>query len=105
MNIVDKFNEARRELFEHVGFVEGWVIYPVSCHSDSFWRVEGENIKYADSIEQFNSDGDYYEDEISKQRFYKEWIYKGKDYTMIFCDPHVDGCKWFRVFDNSKMVF
>ena len=67
-----------------------------------FWHVDKDSVRYAETAEQFNSDGDYYEDDIYTQRFYKKWVYKGKDLTMIFCDPHVDGMKWFRVFSNNK---
>lgn len=105
VNMVDKYNKAKQEIYDHVGFVEDWVIYPIQDHTESYWGEDGESVKYADSIDQFNSDGDYYEDDIYTQRFYKKWVYEGELYTMIFCDPHVDGCRWFRIFDNSKKQY
>ena len=60
---------------------------------------------YANTKEELeNQDGKYYRDELYTQRFYKKWVYVGEKYTMVFCNPHVDGMKWFRVFDNEKMV-
>ena len=45
-----------------------------------------------------------YRNEIYTQRFYPQWVYRGEEVTLIFCDPHVDGCKWFRIFDNTKEI-
>lgn len=102
MSIMNDYNEAVQKLYNHVGFVEDWVICPIDDCTDKYWMVDENTVKFADSVEQFNSDGDYYEDEIYTQRFYKKWVYEGKELTMVFCDPHTDGMKWFRVFDNSK---
>ena len=102
MSIMNDYNEAVQKLYNHVGFVEDWVICPIDDCTDKYWRVDENTVKFADSVEQFNSDGDYYEDEIYTQKFYKKWVYEGKELTMVFCDPHTDGMKWFRVFDNSK---
>ena len=102
--LIENYNKALNDIYEHVGFVEDWVIYPIDDCLNSFWQEDGETCKFADSLEQFNSDGDYYEDEIYTQRFYNKHVYKGKDITMIFCNPNVDGMKWFRIFDNKKEV-
>ena len=47
-------------------------------------------------------DGNFYTEEIYKQRFLPKWVYLGKDFTMICCDTQVDGNKFLRVFDNAK---
>ncbi len=104
MNIIETYKTALQAIYDHVGFTEDWVVYPIQDHTDQVWSIQGDEVKYADSIEQYNSDGDYYLDEIYTQRFYSKHIYEGKEYTMIFCDPHVDGAKWLRVFNNSKKV-
>ena len=104
LECINDYNKALEDLYNHVGFVEDWVVCPIEDCTKYYWSVDEENVKYADSIEQYNSDGDYYRDEIYKQRFYDKWVYEGKDLTMIFCDPHVDGVKWFRIFDNSKRI-
>lgn len=111
MDVMKNFSEAQKALFEHVGFTPDWVEYAIDDCTDSIWCIQepGESIwnngsqtvRYADTEEAFNSDGDYYCDDIYCQRFYNKWIYEGEDYTMIFCDPHTDGAKWFRVFKNS----
>lgn len=107
MNVITKYNKALQDLYKHVGFVEDWVVCPIDDQTDCFWSVDldkngGGSVKFAETMDKFNSDGDYYLDDIYTQRFYDKWIYRGEKYTMIFCDPHVDGMKWFRVFDNSK---
>lgn len=115
MNIIEKYNKSLQDIYDHVGFKEDWVVCPLSDDTEYYWKYkDGEShVRYAKTIEDLNTSwevedgiviGEYYEDEIYKQRFYKKWVYEGNDYTMIFCDPHVDGMKYFRLFDNKKLI-
>lgn len=104
LEIINNYNKALEDLYNHVGFKEDWLVCPIEDCTEYYWTVDDDNVTYAKTIEEFYSDGDYYRDEIYKQRFYSKWVYEGKDLTMIFCDPHVDGVKWFRIFDNTKRI-
>ena len=107
MKLIEEYKNALQAIYDHVGFVEDWVIAPIDDTTEMFWNVDEESmqVKYAKTIEEFNSEeGDYYSDEIYTQRFYSKWVYEGADFTLIFCDPHVDGMKWFRLFDNKKRI-
>ena len=111
MKLLENYNDALIELYEHVGFKEDWVVFPISDCTEYFWDLvekdslyDCECVKYAETIEKFDSDGDFYSDKIEKQRFYEKLIYKGKDLTMIFCNPGVDGMRYFSFFDNSKRL-
>lgn len=105
MELINNYNNALQEIYSHVGFVEDWVVYPIDNQTDKFWDTDGDTIFYADTEEYFREeDGNFYRDDVYKQRYYNKWIYEGKDFTMIFCDPHVDGMKWFKIFDNSKRL-
>lgn len=105
MELIKNYADALKAIYEHVGFVEDWVVYPIDDQTDMFWSVDDNTVKYAESIEKFNSnDDEYYLDDIYTQRFYSKWIYEGEQITMIFCDPHTDGMKWFRIFDNAKKI-
>lgn len=105
MSLIENYNKALQDIYDHVGFTEDWVICPLDDQTDKFWSVDEHEVRYADSIEELESgDGNSYSDEIYKQRFYSKWVYEGEKYTMIFCDPHVDGMKWFRIFDNTKKI-
>ncbi len=101
-NIIENYKKSLEAIYEHVGFTEDWVVYPIDDCTKSVWSCNGTEVRYADSMKQFNSDGDYYENEVYTQRFYKKWVYEGEIYTMIFCNPQVDGMKWFRIFSNEK---
>lgn len=57
-----------------------------------YWMKQQQNIEWKE----------IYKDEIYTQRFYPKWVYRGKEVTLIMCDPHVDGCKWWRIYDNAK---
>lgn len=104
MSLISKYNKALQDLYDHVGFKEDWVVCPIDDCTDSYWFTDGDTVRYAKTIKDLKDEdaGEYYSDDIYTQRFYSKWIYEGKDYTMIFCDPHVDGMKWFRVFSNDK---
>jgi len=104
MNVAKKFFEAQVALFEHVGFTPDWVEYAIDNHLDKVWSCDGKTVKYAKTVEDFNSSGNYYSDDVYTQRFYDKWIYEGEDVTMIFCDPHTDGVQWFKVFNNELRI-
>lgn len=105
MNIIKKYEMALQEIYDHVGFKEGWVVYPLDDKTDHFWNTDGEIVRFAETEEKFYScDENYYQDDVYTQRFYEKHTYQGEKYTMIFCDPHTDGMKWFRIFDNTKKL-
>lgn len=105
MDIVKQYNEAKQAIYDHVGFEEDWVVYPIDDCTDKYWFVDegSKEVHYADSPESMKEEEGYV-DELYTQRFYRKWIYRGPLFTMIFCNPGVDGMKWFRVFDNSKEI-
>jgi len=105
MELIKNYLDARQEIYDHVGFEEDWVVYPIDDCTDKFWSEDGKIVRYANTEDEFKEQyNNYYEDEIYTQRFYKKWVYEGKDFTMIFCNPRVDGMIWFRIFDNKKRV-
>lgn len=106
IDIINNYNMALQKIYDHVGFVEDWVIYPISDDTDYFWKIIDDNqVKFAKTIEQFNSGkGDCYINSIYTQRFYSKWIYEGNDFTMIFCNTHTDGMIYFSLFDNKKRI-
>jgi hypothetical protein len=104
---MENYNKALQDLYDHVGFKEDWVVYPIDDCTDKYWYVNEEykEVHYADTQKELNDEYDnYYVDEIYTQRFYQKWIYRGKDLTLIFCNPGVDGMIYFRIFDNNKMT-
>jgi len=104
MNLIENYNKALEELYAHVGFKEDCVVFPIADCTKYYWTVDDDYVSYADTEEEIGI-GQGYEDEIYKQIFYNKWVYVGADFTMIFCDPHVDDVKWFKIFDNSKRRF
>lgn len=105
MELLDNYAKSLQDIYDHVGLKEDWVVCPIDDQTDKFWNVDGDTVKYANTKEEFEEeDGNYYEDEIYTQRFYKKHVYEGELITLVFCDPQVDGMKWWRIFDNSKRI-
>lgn len=101
---LESFEKEKQKLYDHVGFVEDWVIYPINNCLNQYWRVSGIEIKHADDMEQFNSNGNYYTGTVYRQRFYEKHIYRGNDLTMIFHATGVDGMVYFSFFNNNMEV-
>jgi len=109
MSIIDDFNKAKQAIYDHVGFVEDYIVYSIEDRTEMYWQLVddclfGDGIKFAEIMEKLNSKDYYYVNEIYEQRLYDKHIYRGKQYTMIFVDTHVDGNKFFAIYDNDKEV-
>lgn len=109
MKKLDEYFKLQKEIYDYFGYVEDWVVIPINNCIDFFWQLNGEGynseVRYSLTKEDlFNNKGNNFVDSIYTQRFLKKWVYRGKDYTMICCDPHVDGNKFLRVFDNKKEI-
>lgn len=104
MNIIEKYNKALEDIYNHVGFQEDWVVYPIDDRTHYYWKIKCSiSVGYGkDKKTVINETGEYYEDEIYTQRFYTKHVYRGETYTLIFCDPHVDGMKYFAIYSNDK---
>lgn len=105
MKLIENYNKALQEIYDHVGFVEDYVVYPISDCTEHYWWLSDESIYYGETKYDVLAETDkYYSSEIYKQLFYSKWVYRGKDFTMIFSNPGVDGMKYFDIFDNSKEI-
>lgn len=102
------YNDALKALYNHVGFREDWVVYPINDCTDMFWELPegGSVIRYADDPEKMKDieAGDYYESIIYTQRFYRQHVYRGEELTMVFMDTQTDGMKYFAIFRNDLEV-
>ena len=101
MELIKNYQEALQAVYDHVGLEEDWVVCPLDDRTEMVWGLTDDSVYYAKKIEDFDG-GDYYQDDIYTQRFYPKHVYRGEDFTLVFCDPHVDGMKWWRLFDNKK---
>jgi len=103
MDLIKNYEQALQAIYDHVGFTEDWVVCPISDNTQYFWALDGDEVKYASSIQESeNEEGECYLGSIYRQRFYEKHVYEGKDFTMVFLDAHTDGMKYFALFDNAK---
>lgn len=105
MELLFNYEKSLKEIYDHVGFVEDFVVYPIGNSTDKYWYIDSDIVHYANTLDELkNEEGMYYTAEIVEQRFYNKWVYEGKDLTMIFLNPRVDGMRYFELFDNNKKV-
>lgn len=116
---VDRFFEARKAIFEHVGYRENWRVFPIDDSRDLFWAVdeqEREWVKFSpervalaywleDHDDEYGSYGNVlYQDVIYTQRHLPKWVYRGADLTIVVVDTQTDGNKFLRLFRNANEV-
>lgn len=105
MNLFDEYFKLQQEIYDYFGFEEDWVVLPIDDRRRYDWRIiDGKRIQYGKKYDIINDTGEYYEDEIYKQRFYKKWVYREKNYTMIMVDTHTDRNRALAIFNNSKEI-
>ena len=89
MSLMENYNKALQELYEHVGFKEDWVVCPIDDSTEYFWSIIGDDaVRYIETdkpnLKEAIEEGSYYEDEIYTQRFYKKWVYGCRNQKEIF---------------------
>ncbi len=107
MNLIERFDNAKQDLYDHVGFKEDWPVYPIANHTEMFWKIASDqkNVRFAETKNKFISlDGGYYFNEILNLIKYNKSIYRGKEFTMIFVDLTIDNIRYFAFFSNDKEI-
>jgi len=104
MDLLDRYFEIQKQIYDHFGYVEDWVEIPLDDCREYFWHLTGEGpgdkVEFAKEENNLFDDG--YSDEICTQQSLKKWVYRADDYTMVCVDTHTDGNKFLRIFDNAK---
>lgn len=107
MELLDKYFEIQKQIYEYFGYVEDWVVIPIEDACGYIWRLYVNEYGYgsvwfADSLEELESGkGNCYENEIYIPRHLPKCVYRGEAYTMICVDTHVDGNKFLKIFSNG----
>ena len=111
MEMLDKYNDLRQQIFDYFGYVEDWVVIPIDDAREYYWslncdeRLGGEVRFAADEENVFDgTEDDGYVNTIYCQRFLPKWVYRGPEYTMVVVDTHTDGNKFLQIFDNEKEI-
>ena len=108
MKKLEKYFALQKGIFEYFGYVEDWCVIPMDDCTEFWWRLYGEgpgSVRFDSTKKNLDDpDGDYYENEIHTNRHLSKWVYRGKDYTMICVDTHIDGNKFLQIFSNDREV-
>jgi hypothetical protein len=109
MKTLKEYFRIQKQIYDYFGYVEDWVKIPLQDNTDDYWWYEDGNsqIWYSDkpfTVEMVLEGKELYSDHLYTQRFLPRWVYEGEEYTMICCDPQVDGNKFLRVFPNAKRL-
>ena len=103
MELLDKYFEIQKQIYDHFGYVEDWVVIPLDDCRRYFWHLTGEGpgdeVMFAKEEKNLfgGTEEDGYSNEILPKR-----VFRAADYTMICVDTHTDGNKFLQIFDNAK---
>ena len=110
---IEQYFELKQEIHDYFGYEEDWVTIPLDSCVDMWWSLSGEGrgdyIDFSVDKPVWNEEEDafdwnvdtHYQNSIYTQRFLPKYVYRGKDYTMISCDPHSDSNKYLSIFKND----
>ena len=101
MKAIDNYFKARQEIFDYFEYVEDWRDRPIDDCRQYFWKVDGDNLRYAieENFDWGDSVGyDVYSDQIIGKIMVKD------DLTMIAVDTECDGNQFLRIFDNKQRI-
>lgn len=102
MNVLDKYFELQQEIYDYFGYVEDWRVIPIDDSRSYFWRLGDDEVYFADSEDELENEcGNFYANEIYRQRHLPKWVYEGDKYTMVVVDTHTDGNQFLQIFSNS----
>lgn len=106
MKLIDDYFALQQQIYDYFGYSEDWRVIPLDDAREYFWRLEGEGpveVHYAKTESDLaDQTGDYYVNEIHKERFSEKCVYRAEGYTMVCVDTRTDGNLFLQVFDNSK---
>lgn len=106
MKLIEDYTTALQALYDHIGFKEDWAVFPIDDGTDYFWKIDGDEVTFYDTLEAHEKEDDShtYSNEIMIHRFYKNPIYRGGTYTGILVDTHTDGNKFLQIFLNTNEI-
>lgn len=104
MELLDKYLELQKEIYEYFGYKEDWRVFPIEDCRNYYWWCDERFVRFAETEEKLQDTerGEYYENEVYTYRHLDKYVYKGDDYTMIICDTHTDGNIFISIFSNDR---
>ena len=103
MELLKQYFDLQRQIHEYFGYEEDWKVIPLDDQTGMYWAIEGDEVFWAHSEEDFRS-GDYYGGVIYTQRFLPQYVYEGEQYTMVSVDTQSDGNKFLIIFSNDMLI-
>lgn len=103
MKLLDDAEEAIKSVHDYFGYKEDWVCIPLDDGTEFYWWIGSDSVFFAETEKELeDKTGQYFSNEIYRQRHLPKHVYPTDDYTMICVDTHTDGNKFLQIFDNSK---
>jgi len=104
---ISNYFKLAEKIHSTFGYTEDWKVIPMDDCRKMHWMLFEHGVRYAETVADLLDEeaGKYYSDSIYTQRFLPKYVYDSDEFTMISCEPHVDGNKFLRIFANNKRVY
>jgi hypothetical protein len=102
--LVDAFNSAKQNLFDHVGYEQDGADYAIEDADLYYWEIDWRNIFYSDVKEDVKNISKCYLGYLYYDACYPQSVFRGEDLTMIVVDTRVNNEIRLFVFDNKKEI-
>ena len=106
VNMLDKYFELEKEIYDYFGYDQGWRMLQLSDETESFWTVANDDrhdhVCFGSAAPDDEAEWMY---SLSADWGVAEnrWVYRGEDYTMLVLDTQ-QRSKVLVIFDNKKEV-
>ena len=100
MSIISDYFAAKQAILDHVGLVLDHTQYVIADETERYWCLTDREVVSSEYETPDEAEPDT--ELIYEDIFYKQHVYRGERYTLVFLDPRTDGMKYFGIFDNEK---
>jgi hypothetical protein len=99
MELIRKYNKSIEALYEHVGLEPTLLgIFPIQDRTKHKWRLEDNS-----DFVHYKEGGKWWDLSISNEHWCDNFIYEGKELTLIFTDDKTEG-GFSSIFSNDKRL-
>lgn len=103
---IEQIEKLTQEIFDHVGYVADWTVYPLDDKRDVFWWTDGQSIKFCTTKEKLLEWLRYDDDsgECYSNIVINRGVHRGAEITAVVADTMTDNNRFLMLLRNENEV-
>lgn len=105
MQKFDEYFALESEIYSYFNYSPNWTLLPLEDQRSLYWILKDDGVIYAKepiTATLIENDGEYYSAYPYMQMSSPQWVFRGKDFTLISMDTESDGNKVLGIFSNER---